>query len=282
MQDIGCDIERILEWFPHLQEAPYIHIRVSPEHTNSWPAILDSIVRRCYIADEKLVERAAQLKQELELDLESAQKRIIESKLPDPGPVMAGDFGEILIFLYQGAKTHPKIAVGPKKWRLKQDRTKAAPRSDVVHFIVPQWPIPSNQDEIHCAEVKLKSTAGAFSPIKAAIEGCDNDRTSRLAKTLVWLKDRAVGENLGSVSIKHLDRFIKATDYPPAKKYFSAVAIICSSLIQNELRELPDAGSSDYKLIVIEVPDLKNVYSSVFGAAKVAVVLPVPVTEIIM
>ena len=73
---------------------------------------------------------------------------------------MAGDFGEILVMLYHAALEQPTEILGPKKWRLKQDRTKPAPYSDVVHFVVPSWPQSSDQDRILCSEVKTKSTAG--------------------------------------------------------------------------------------------------------------------------
>lgn len=114
---------------------------------------------------------------------------------------MSGDFGEILVYLYQAAKEHPVEAIGPKKWRLKQDRTKPSPHSDVVHYVLPSWPTPSAQDVILCAEVKTKATAGKTAPIKEAIEGCENDRTGRLARTLVWLRERALTEDLGDIEL---------------------------------------------------------------------------------
>jgi hypothetical protein len=123
---------------------------------------------------------------------------------------MAGDFGEILVYAYQAAKAVPPITIGPKKWRLKHDRTRPAPCADVVHFILPTWPISSAQDELLWAEVKWKSTSGSFNPIQAAITGCIKDRTSRLSRTLQWLKERALTENLGDVQIAHLNRFINA------------------------------------------------------------------------
>ena len=77
---------------------------------------------------------------------------------------MAGDFGEILVFLYHAAEEHPMAVIGPKKWRLKQDRTKPTPYLDVVHFVVPTWPDSSEHDCLVCSEVKTKSTAGSRLP----------------------------------------------------------------------------------------------------------------------
>jgi hypothetical protein len=268
MQELGFNINKVLSWFPREKETPYILVRVPPEHASKWVAELRDCVRRCYISDETLADRVRQLVGVLKDTPESGRTQIINSKLPDPGPTMAGDFGEILIYFYQAASAHPKIAFGPKKWRLKQDRTKPAPRSDVIHFILPSWPSPSEQDELLCAEVKLKSTKGAFSPIEKAIEGCEEDRTSRLSKTLVWLKERAICEPLGATQINHLDRFINATDHPPFTKRFSAIAVICSSLVDVELTKAPLKLPTDYTLVVVAVPNLHTVYNAVFDVVK--------------
>jgi len=115
--------------------------------------------------------------------------------------------------------------------------------------------------------VKTKSTSGKFSPIADAIEDCEKDRTSRLAKTLVWLRDRALFEDLGDVSVDQLERFIRATDFPAATKRFRAVAVICATLLDAELAATPVRASSDYTLVVIAVPDLHRIYSGVFAAA---------------
>ena len=270
MQELGIDINQVLSWFPHEREAPYVLVRVSSEHANCWADALRDAVRRCYLTDELLLTRAQKLEDELQGSPEFRQKQVINSKLPDPGSTMSGDFGEILIYFYQAAKAHPHNAFGPKKWRLKQDRTKSAPRSDVVHFILPTWPIPSEHDELLCAEVKAKATNGSSSPIEEAIRDCAKDRTSRLSKTLEWLKERAIGEPLGAVQIDHIDRFIKAIDHPPTTKRFSAVAVICSSLLDAELPKAPAQASSDYTLVLVSVPNLKAVYTAVFDAVKAA------------
>ena len=41
-----------------------------------------------------------------------------------------------------------------------------------------------------------------------------------------------MGEDLGDVKVEHLDRFINATDHPPASKRFCAVAVVCSSPVK--------------------------------------------------
>lgn len=260
--DLGFDFARAAPWFRHERDTPYVLVRVSDEHAKRWADDLGLAVRRCYVSDSIINERAGAL------GVDKAE--IIAARLPDGGATMAGDFGEILVYFYQGAEVLPAAALGPKKWRLKQDRTKPAPHSDVVQFVLPKWPQSSANDVLLCAEVKTKSTDAGSTPIQSAIDDCGKDRTSRLTRTLVWLRERALLEPLGDVQIAHLDRFIKATDHPQATKRFGAVAVICQSLVDEELKSAPKTVSPEYTVVVIAVPDLKNVYSAIFDAAKKA------------
>jgi hypothetical protein len=265
--DLGFDFASAAPWFPHSQEQPYVLVRVSDEHAKSWADALGLTIRRCYVSDSIVTAKAK--------EHGADEDQIIAARLPDAGATMAGDFGEILVYLYQGTKALPAAAFGPKKWRLKQDRTKPAPHSDVLHFVLPSWPKASEQDVLLCSEVKTKSTKSKFNPINAAIGDGAKDRTSRLARTLVWLRERALVESLGDVEIAHLERFINAPEHPEAKKRFRAVAVICESLIDEELKNAPNTASAEYTLVVLAVPDLKNTYSAVFNAAKKALP-PVP------
>ena len=261
--DLGFDFIHAVPWFPHTQQSPYVLVRVSEEHAKSWADNLVLAIRRCYVSDSVVNQRAQ--------ETGAVKIEIIAARMPDHGSTMAGDFGEILVYFYQCVKSLPQTAFGPKKWRLKQDRTKPAPHSDVVHFVLPSWPSPSANDVLLCSEVKTKSTNGASTPIQSAIEDSNRDRTSRLGRTLVWLRERALLEPLGDVQIEHLNRFLNATDNPPAIKRFRAVAVICNSLLEEELKSAPTAASSAYTVVVISVPDLKNIYSKIFSAAAKAV-----------
>lgn len=273
MNELGFDIKNALSWFNQEQDNPYVFVRVEEKCTNSWADEIRDAFRRCYLTDELLQDRTQELENKVPSTLEDRQKQIICSKLPDPGSIMSGDFGEILVYFYHAVKAYPHVSFGPKKWRLKETRTKAAPYSDVVQFILPSWPTPSVSDEILCSEVKSKATRSDYDPIKKAIEGCVTDRIKRLAKTLVWLRDRAIGEDLGNVHIDQLNRFINATDYPPAIKRFHAVAVICSNLVENELSNAPSSAAADYTLIIIAVPNLHTVYTAVFEAVKNSTIL---------
>jgi len=263
MIELDLDVSRLLPWFEHEQDAPYVLIRVSDEHAASWASVLGVPLRRCYVTDDALEQNA--------LRTGLPKPELIAAKLPDPGSTMAGDFGEILVYLYHAVREHPTAVIGPKKWRLKQDRTKPVPHSDVIHFVVPSWPQASEDDRVLCSEVKTKSTSGDFSPVTKAIADCETDRTSRLARTLAWLRERALGEDLGTTTVAHLERFINATDHPPAQKHFRAVAIVCSSLVDGELADTPDETPADYTVVVISVPQLKQLYEAVFNAARATV-----------
>jgi hypothetical protein len=266
MRDLGVDIGEFAPWFAAELQSPYVLIRVAEEHAATWADVLGVPFRRCYIADAALCERTQQTGY--------PKSELIAAKLPNRGSTMAGDFGEILVFLYHGTVEPNADLLGPKKWRLKQDRTKPAPYSDVIHFILPNWPHASDQDRILCSEVKTKSTAGDSSPVSSAIADCEKDRTSRLAKTLVWLKERALHEDLGTTTIDHLERFIKATDHPEAQKEFRAVAVVCASLLDDEIEDAPDEQTADHTVVVIAVPKLKQRYEQVFDAVHSTVAEP--------
>ena len=266
MRDLGIDTATIAPWFADEHQSPYVLVRVSDEHAAAWAAVLGAPVRRCYIDDALLDERAAATGR--------PKSELVAAKLPDRGSTMAGDFGEILVFLYHAAVEPEFELIGPKKWRLKQDRTKPAPYSDVVHFVLPHWPQSSSDDRILCSEVKTKSTSGDSSPISSAVAACEKDRTSRLAKTLVWLKERALHEDLGTTTLAHIDRFTKANDHPEAQKHFRAVAVVCTSLVDGELADAPDKEPADHTVVVIAVPGLKQRYEDVFDAVHTTVAEP--------
>lgn len=260
MDELGFDFNNSISWFQHQQNQPYVLVKLTTAHVAQLVSHMPVALRRCYITDQSLLNSV--------FASGVTQSGILATKLPDQGATMAGDFGEILCYFYQSTKQLPAFAIGAKKWRLKQDRTKPAPKSDVVHFIMPNRPHSSAGDAILCAEVKLKSTNGASAPIANAIEDCEKDRTSRLAKTLVWLRERGTTEPLGDVDLPLLNRFIDLVDHPPVSKRYHAVAVVCESLVDNEILTAPNVPSHEFTLLVISVPDLKNTYEAVFAATQ--------------
>lgn len=263
MDELGFDFADAVAWFSHDQDQPYVLVKISAESVAQVIATIGIPLRRCYISDATLTQAA--------LQHGISQAEIVRAKLPDPGSTMSGDFGEVLVYFYQATKELPASAIGPKKWRLKQDRTKPAPKSDVIHFVMPNRPNASAVDAVLCSEVKAKATAGTTTPIADAIADCKKDRVSRLASTLVWLRERAMTEDLGDVDIALLNRFIDAIDSPPAAKRYRAVAVVCSTLLDAELAAAPSDASTEFTLVVIAVPDLRITYTAAYAAAHASV-----------
>lgn len=260
--DLGLSFQATTGWFSAEQKASYRLISVPPAQATALPTALGMVIRRCYISDEKVSTQAIKY---------PPATKVIAAALPDPGSVMSGEFGEILTYFYQGSTALPAVAVGLRRWHLKQDRNKAAPYSDVVHLVLPDWPKPSAQDAVLCSEVKAKSTKGKFEPIKKAIEGCEADRISRLARTLSWLRERAITGATEGASVEQLTRFIEPAGLPAAMKKFQAVAVVCDSMVSEELAKAPATPSRDYEVVVISVPKLKDTYEAAYKNAMNAV-----------
>jgi hypothetical protein len=262
LASLRLDAEEIVTWFTVESTDPFIVARMAAEDAAQLPGRIANAVRLCYVDDAALTARATETGQPL-LDL-------VAAKLPDAGSTMAGDFGEILGYAYLAASKHPAVAEGPLKWRLKQDRTKPVPQSDVLLYVLPSWPTASEQDLLMCAEVKTKSTPGHSTPIPDALRDSEKDRTSRLARTLQWLRERSLHENIDGIDLAVLDRFGHASDYPPAIKEFIALAVLSDALAAAELAALPADVPRESRLVVLVVSDLAATYSLVFAAAATA------------
>lgn len=221
-------------------------------------------VRRCYISDASIDARAKATGR--------PPHDVVAARLPDRGSTMAGDFGEILTSIFHAAREHPSELFDAKKWRLKQDRTMPAPKSDVVQMVLPHWPQSSAEDRLICSEVKTKSTQGSSTPIADAIRDSRKDSDGRLIKTLEWLKERALDTGLTTVSIEMLDRFIEAIDHPQATREFSAVAVLCSNLdLESEMQDVEIPPRGERAVVILTVPDLKDHYEAVFHSALMSV-----------
>lgn len=262
MQELEIDLEAFGDIFSTIQGSPFTVVEIDPASAAALAELLGVPVRRCYISDETLQDRMAKTS--------ATAQEIIATTLPDRGPTMAGDFGEILTALFQAASEHPGEVLDPKKLRLKHDRTKPASGSDVVQMILPNWPVASDEDRVICSEVKTKSTRRNWKPIEDAIEGSKLDSSRRLVKTLNWLKERALNTGLSTITVEQLDRFIHPIDYPEARREFRAVAVIATSLVAEELVGVVAPPAAERALIVISVPDLKANYERVFDAALVS------------
>jgi len=191
---------------------------------------------------------------------------LLANKLPDRGSVMSGEFGEVLtLFFLCGECAEGTWPV--RKWRYKQDRRKPAPYSDVIILYRKSKRDPSEEDFVLCAEAKQKATSSEFCPISQAVEGFIKDRTGRLARTLVWLREKAIDREHRN-TIKFLERFTHDLSVEFAK-YFKAVAVIDRSLLDEEITrdlELPEQDGS-FEVLVLGISDLKRLYETVFERA---------------
>ncbi|WP_417377263.1 Hachiman antiphage defense system protein HamA [Gimesia maris] len=262
LDNTTLDYPTIRNWFGNVAANGYTHLDVPVAQAGKFASLLGLSIRRCYLSDQSLSTL---------LDgNDSSEQELIAACLPDRGSTMAGDFGELLAYVFHLADNGNLNLCGPKKWRLKDNRRKPSPMSDVVQFSLPNWPTASEHDLLFCSEVKIKSTRSKFRPITQALEHSRKDRASRLAKTLVWLRERTILGEDTDVDREQLDRFIKAAENPAFSKSFKAVAVVCNGLIQDELVTDPPVNDPHHRVVVIGIPELKETYQQVFEAVAVA------------
>lgn len=256
-------------WFENYQRlADAIDVTahiLPPEKTALLEEFLVSNIPNCYITSELLADRMAAV------GLTAPQ--IIQNKIPDRGSVMAGDFGEVTTLFFLGSERSEAVK-NIMKWQYKQDRTKAAPHSDVLILHREDYEQASTNDFVICAESKLKSTRSPFSPIESSIAGYNLDKTGRLARTLVWLKEKEIDHG-SPESIAFVERFTDEHLDTEYSKYFKAVAIIDRTFIDEELSktlELP-VQNEEFEIIVLGISDLKDLYERTFGRAVAEVTI---------
>src|SRR5690606_35254969 len=123
------DFETLANCFEVVADDRYLRVRILDERVADLLQDLPPVLRRCYITDDQL--RARRDAGHLAVD-------IVQSRIPNPGATMSGDFGEIVTFILHAMLERAIVeTIGPKKWRLKQDRTKPTPHTDVVQFRTP-------------------------------------------------------------------------------------------------------------------------------------------------
>lgn len=258
--------ENIASWFSeHLKphDSVEVKVHVLDADNSKLEDFISHVIPSCYITKNTLDRRIK------ETGLSASE--ILKNKIPDPGNVMAGDFGEILTLYYLGNDRTEDVKK-VKKWRYKQDRKKPAPHTDVIILSREKTDNASVNDFVICAESKVKSTNSKSEPIKNSIIGYESDKTGRLARTLVWLKEKAI-ENEKSSTIDFIRRFTDDLLDTSFNKYYRAVAIIDREYLDEELSAplgLPHQ-SDEFEVIVIGINDLKNLYETCFSKALIEV-----------
>jgi hypothetical protein len=250
-------------WFEnHQKPQDSIEVRSHTLSDNKYLELEDFLVQAipdCYISKENIAATANKMK--------LSTSEILKNKFPDQGSVMSGDFGEIITLFYLGSERSESIRK-IRKWKYKQDRRKPAPHSDVIILYRESSTSSTDKDFVICAESKMKATASKDRPIKNSIDGYNLDKTGRLARTLVWLKEKAIDNN-NLESLEFIKRFTDDHLDNGYKKFYRAVAIIDRDLLDLELTQplnLPPQND-EFEVVVIGIKDLKNLYERTFARA---------------
>ncbi len=192
---------------------------------------------------------------------------IVRNKLPDTGNVMSGDFGEVLTLFFLGSERN-EVINEVKKWRFKQDRKKATPHSDVIILYRKYTDKASTEDFVICAESKAKATGSNSEPIENSIKGYESDKTGRMGRTLLWLREKAI-DHENADSIAFIERFTNELLDTKFSKKYRAIAIIDCDYLDDELvksLDLPEQND-EFEIIVLGIHNLKSIYENSFSRA---------------
>jgi len=179
---------------------------------------------------------------------------------------MSGDFGEIFSYFLLKEAYASRSADGPKKWRWKIDRNRPLNKTDVVLFSVGNVSSPS--DLIVAAESKSRATAGSAGQFVEAFKGAETDRASRLAKTLIWFKEKATRGG-DTELLSKIKRFIYSLEdgNGPYEKNFMAVLVTDINFETDEINRLNTAVQDfgEIEAVVISIPNMKDFYEHLFA-----------------
>lgn len=212
---------------------------------------LPSLFLNCYASPEK-IGKATQSG--------IARKDVIGTYIPDKPNIMSGEFGEILSFHIIKEKYAKFSPYAPLKWRYKESKNSPSHKTDFILICHDR-----SSNFIVAAECKAKATRQTKNPIIEAIEGMKKDVLTRLADTLVWLKDRAI-QGGNAESVNKLQKLLDPVAYGSYEKKFKAIAIIDKDLFVEPLHTQKDIAdlNFDFELIAIVIPSLKKNYETIF------------------
>jgi hypothetical protein len=243
----------ILEHFDRTNSATLILYKLK---MNEWSNLLDKFpdkFRQCYITDAALDGASSKIGI---TKSEFLEKYII----PDKPNIVSGDFGEILSYyavrdnyLNKGIKL-----IGPKKWQYKTDKNKPVMGADALLFHRVQPAKPSKKDILVSIEAKMKSVDSKVHRIQDAIDGAEQDKKTRMVKTLIWLEEKHARDgNLALV--KFVQRFNDPATHGDYIKDFKAIAILDTNFEVEETGKTL-TNSQNVTVIVFSIEDLKKAY----------------------
>jgi hypothetical protein len=244
----------ILKYFERENKDDIRVYRLKGEELDDLLKELPENFRLSYISDEEL--------ESLSIKNEMTKSEFLEEYLlPDKGNIKSGDFGEIFSFhtVIENYRNKKIDLIGPLKWSWK-DRNKPAQYADAVLFHISKDPKYSKDDLLITIESKMKATKSKRHRIQEAINGANNDRLTRLSKTLNWLEEKYA--RLGDIDNKKLAiRFGNPSEHGTYKKEHKAIAILDKAFEREEL-DKPLNQNQDIIVIVFLFDDLKGAYET--------------------
>lgn len=192
---------------------------------------LPSIYRRCYISDSKLEESLTKLP--------ISREEIIGDRIPNDPVVMSGEFSEIFstYFLIDKYEKDLNIILDhPNKLFWKEGKNKALHFTDVLLFSNMVGITDSEDDLLISGEIKSKATKNnSYDPIQDAIDGVINDKISRLAYTLDWVKEKFTAD-INNDGLTYINRY-RLPHRKSYKKHFKAVIVIDKEFLTTEIEK---------------------------------------------
>ncbi len=237
----------ILKYFDKIDNEDIHVYRLKGGSLDDFILELTDNFRHSYISDAEL--------EELSLKNEMTKSEFLEMYvLPDKGNIKSGDFGEIFSFhtVIENFRKKGTELIGPYKWMWK-DRNKAAQYSDALLF-------GSNgtNDLIVTIESKMKATASKAHRIQDAIDGSEDDKLTRMSKTLFWLQEKYA--RLGDVENRKLaERYAYPAKFGAYDKVYKAIAIVDEDFESQELEEEFNK-SDDIIVLLFSINELQKAY----------------------
>ncbi len=222
--------------------------------------------RLAYIRDEQitLIQRIKGEKRK--------RKDIISDRLPKPGMVMSGDFGEILTFYLATEMWAADTNVRPMKWRLKDKKTDPSKYTDIVLLKLEEVDKACVTDKLYTIEVKTLCSrpSGDKCSLIDAVEDAEKDRVSRWYETLEYLRVRCEDmmmdpyyEEMGD----KIERFLNPIVVTYGKEHL-AMALFEGKWENLQFQHLPkDFMSKHTKITLFCIPinDLQTIYEMVYS-----------------
>jgi hypothetical protein len=245
----------ILQFFSYFEKNGFHIYKLNIPDTESFLDAIKEEARKYYISDRDLAEKS-------EKNGISKKEFLEQYILPSIGKIKSGDFGEIFSCFSVRECYAQKgfILVCPRKFIWKMDRDKAMPFTDVVGFYREDITKASSNDFIVSVESKMKATNSSANRIQEAIDGAQKDRTTRLAKTLIWLKQKYARDGNAEMH-KFTKRYCDPVYQGTYNKIYEAFTIIDNKFEATEIEKSVD-NNDGITIIVISMDNLKNIYET--------------------